>query len=231
MKTRSAIAAALALTVLAGCSETPSSPQPQIEAALVPAGAKPDAKGATISMKELASIATNRASMSCYELFTGSLQAMGLKAVGTSSMVKADAATRRLAGTMGAASYTLINSEKDCHCDGLTPQPGYELFERRTHLLGATSRGQMKPELMAYYPKDATGQPRFLEPGELIPAATLQSLPPVTRSAPVRDDCDYGCKQARKRTNDAAVKEGKPEPWPGLMPAPKVPGPACRKPA
>jgi hypothetical protein len=94
--------------------------------------------------------------------------------------------------------------------------PGFELYERRDHLIKSLKNDVIRPELASFFPKDEKGKPRFLHFGELVTDAVLEKLPPT----PIKDrldNCPEDCKASRKRTNAKAVAEGKPEPYPLLQ--------------
>jgi hypothetical protein len=139
-----------------------------------------------------------------------------LSIVAKAQSISADATTRAVADAVAKRAGPQIDKELECHCDGGVAQPGYELFERRLLLQKTRTNRTLNSEFISYYPKDAAGQPRFLEIGEPISRATLGKLPPAPQKERF-DDCGRKCKAARARTNAAAVAAGKPEPWPNLQ--------------
>lgn len=212
VRTIGAAAIVLALLALAACtSESEQQRGPLLKAEIVPS----DAGKKGISFREVLQIAANRSEMSCFELTLGSLYAGALKNVADPRLVEADESTRLLAGSIGGKADKLIESELACHCDRGAPMPGYEVFERREQLLQNRRAPRISAELAAFYPKDETGQPRFLSNGEKLERAVLDQLPAAPAKARY-DDCDRLCKEARKRTNAKAVAEGQPEPFPNL---------------
>lgn len=204
------IAACVALVACVG--DAPSqAPTPKIKAEL-----KSDNGKDGISFREVLNIAKNRAEMSCPELNLGSLKAYGLKSVANSKLVEADDTTRLLAESVGGSAYEAIEKELKCHCDRGAPMPGYEIFERRQYLQENRRNRRINQTYASFYPKDDTGQLRFLKPGEEIDRAVLEQLPPAAKTERY-DNCGAQCKAARKRTNAKAVAEGKPEPFPNLQ--------------
>lgn len=205
---------------IASCSQTDSGTRgPQIQATLQ--SALPDNEGDGINLGNLLALADNAPQMSCIELTVGSLRATGLNAVSDSRIVKADTATRIVAGSVGSVAKQKIDKELECHCDRGQPMPGYEKWEKRSHLIKSRTNRTLKPQLMSLYPRDENGNPRFLRIGEPLEESIIAQLPPVPTPARF-DDCGRQCKAARARMNAAAIAEGKPEPWPNLQPPRKA---------
>lgn len=177
------------------------------------------AKDIVIDVKKVAAdvkaLVKNRAKLSCIELSLASLQATQLNVIAASKSVKASSATRKLARSVGKSASAAIAKEEQCHCDRGAAMPGYEIFERRLHLQKSKRNKRINRTLINFYPKDATGKPRFLRIGEPLDDRILAQLPPPIANKRF-DDCGRSCKRARKRTNAAAVAAGKPEPFPNL---------------
>ena len=186
-----------------------------------PMTAKERADPSTVSVGTVLNIAVNRAQMSCLELLLGDIHAMTYSMAATSNAIKGDETLRQLASLLGAPSQRLINQEQKCHCDIGSAMAGYELFERRTHLFKTRKAKKPQAEFAEFYPRDENGQLRFLRYDEAISEDVLQQLPPVAIPEPY-DDCGRSCRAARKRTNAAALAEGKEEPYPDLKRRPKA---------
>ncbi len=209
---RSCVAVTTILLGLSGCvDETPPQTGPTATATLVSSNDKKSG----ISFNRVMNIAKNSSEMSCIELTLGSLDAFALTAIANPKIVKASDTTRALSGAVGKSASAKIDREEQCHCDRGAAMPGYEIFERRMHLQKNKYNRNLNQSLINYYPKDASGKPRFLEPGEKISRATLNQLPHPYENKRF-DDCGRSCKASRKRTNAQAVAAGKPEPYPNL---------------
>lgn len=212
MTFRFCIMTAAILFGLSGCGDdVPQQKGPTATAELV----RDNGKNSGTSFKTVMTIANNAAELSCIELTVGSLNAMALTMVSDARIVKASDATRKISGAIGKSASAKIAREEKYHCDRGAAMAGYEIFERRLHLQKTKHNRRLNQSLISYYPKDASGNPRFLEVGEKISRSILNQLPAPYENKRF-DDCGRLCKAARKRTNAKAVAAGKPEPFPNL---------------
>lgn len=167
------------------------------------------------SLGDYTNVATRRKRMSCVELLLASLQGYALGVAARSSNIDADDRTRLVAGALSSTTKKPVDDELACHCDGANARPGFELYERRKHLM-RLKNDEIDPALTQFYPKDDSGAPRFLHYGEDVSDAVLRQLPPFA-PGPEYDECggSQACKDGRVRANEKARAEGKPEPYPG----------------
>lgn len=216
MNTRKSMFVSAALlgmaAVLVSCSPTPK-PRASVSTKTVDPSL-PRSIG-EMTFGDVLSIAQNAPRMSCAELSFAHLQSGVLGQVSRSKRVNTNARTRLLGGIIDTAASPRLEAELNCHCDVITPMPGFELYERRISLLKTAKNTNLNDGYLGLYPKNEAGQPRFLQPGEDVSDDVLNQLPPA-EIIPPSDDCGWSCKGARKRTNEKAIAEGKPEPFPGL---------------
>ena len=157
-----AFASTLAATLLAaaalqGCGGTDNG-GPSLSADLKPLTAEERADAKNLTTADVAEIAKNRKKVSCIELTMGSLQSFALEVASPEKPAEPNvAATEAPAAVTPPATATpatsdqqLIDDEKACHCDRGVAMAGFELYERREHLLKQSKYPEIRNELAAY---------------------------------------------------------------------------------